>query len=164
MEFKSLMHVYFFTDQKDVMRDFYENKLGLKVKIVTRAGLYKGLNRGKYSEVAEVDPNRIIIVYIEIAPGQFIELFPKDEGQAPHDEWNQRLGYSHFALLVEDIEKTYRELVECGVAIDTPISKGPSHTYQMWVHDPDGNKFEIMQYTDKSFQVVGHIEEEISED
>ncbi len=34
----------------------------------------------------------------------------------------------------------------------------------MWVHDPDGNKFEIMQYTDKSFQVVGHIEEEISED
>ena len=150
MEFKSLMHVSFFTDQMDVMRDFYENKLGLKVKIVTRAGLYKGLNRGKYSEVAEVDPNRIIIVYIEIAPGQFIELFPKDEGQAPHDEWNQRLGYSH--------------LVECGVAIDTPISKGPSHTYQMWVHDPDGNKFEIMQYTDKSFQVVGHIEEEISED
>ena len=86
MEFKSLMHVSFFTDQMDVMRDFYENKLGLKVKIVTRAGLYKGLNRGKYSEVAEVDPNRIIIVYIEIAPGQFIELFPKDEGQAPHDE------------------------------------------------------------------------------
>ena len=66
MEFKSLMHVSFFTDQMDVMRDFYENKLGLKVKIVTRAGLYKGLNRGKYSEVAEVDPNRIIIVYIEI--------------------------------------------------------------------------------------------------
>lgn len=77
MEFKSLMHVSFFTDQMDVMRDFYENKLGLKVKIVTRAGLYKGLNRGKYSEVAEVDPNRIIIVYIEIAPGQFIELFPR---------------------------------------------------------------------------------------
>ena len=49
MEFKSLMHVSFFTDQMDVMRDFYENKLGLKVKIVTRAGLYKGLNRGKYS-------------------------------------------------------------------------------------------------------------------
>ena len=31
MEFKSLMHVSFFTDQMDVMRDFYENKLGLKV-------------------------------------------------------------------------------------------------------------------------------------
>ena len=27
MEFKSLMHVSFFTDQMDVMRDFYENKL-----------------------------------------------------------------------------------------------------------------------------------------
>ena len=33
MEFKSLMHVSFFTDQMDVMRDFYENKLGLKLKL-----------------------------------------------------------------------------------------------------------------------------------
>lgn len=41
MEFKSLMHVSFFTDQMDVMRDFYENKLGLKVKIVTRADFIK---------------------------------------------------------------------------------------------------------------------------
>lgn len=77
MEFKSLMHVSFFTDQMDVMRDFYENKLGLKVKIVTRAGLYKGLNRGKYSEVAEVDPNRIIIVYIEIAPDSLLNYFQR---------------------------------------------------------------------------------------
>ena len=40
--------------------------------------------------------------------------------------------------------------------IDTPITKGPSETYQMWLHDPDGNKFEIMQFTDKSIQVVGN--------
>ena len=77
MEFKSLMHVSCFTDQMDVMRDFYENKLGLKVKIVTRAGLYKGLNRGKYSEVAEVDPNRIIIVYIEIALDSLLNYFQR---------------------------------------------------------------------------------------
>ena len=157
MEFKSVMHVSFFTDQLDVMRDFYENKLGLKAKIVTKAKLYKGLNRGYYSEVADIDPERVIIVYIEIAPGQFIELFPKNEGQGPHDEWNQNLGYSHFALLVDDIYKTKEELIANGVELDTDISKGPSETYQMWVHDPDGNKFEIMQYTDKSFQVVGNI-------
>ena len=156
MEFKSMMHVSFYTDNMDEMRDFYENKLGLKPKIVTKAKLYKGLNRGFYSEIAEVDPERVIIVYIEIAPGQFLELFPKSEGQGPHDEWNQNLGYSHFALLVDDIYKTRDELVERGVTIDTEISKGPSETYQMWVHDPDGNKFEIMQYTEKSFQLVGN--------
>ena len=153
------MHVSFFTDQMDVMRDFYENKLGLPVKIVTKAKSYLGLNRGKYSEIAEYDPERVIIVYIEIAPGQFIELFPKSEGQGPHDEWNQNLGYSHFALLVDDIYKTREEFLANGIEPDTSISKGPSETYQMWVHDPDGNKFEVMQYTDKSYQVVGHIDE-----
>ncbi|MDD3028479.1 MAG: VOC family protein [Erysipelotrichaceae bacterium] len=159
MEFKSIMHVSFFTDQMDVMRDFYENKLGLKTKIVTRARLYEGLNRGAYSEVAKIDPDRIIIVYIEIAPGQFIELFPKNEGQKEHDQWNERVGYSHFALLVDDIEDTRDQLVAAGVEIDTPLSKGPSNTWQMWVHDPDGNKFEIMQYTPESFQLVGSIME-----
>lgn len=157
MEFKSMMHVSFYTDQMDVMRDFYENKLGLKPKIVTRASLYTDLNRGYYSEVAKTNPDKIIIVYIEIAPGQFIELFPKSEGQKKHDTWNQRLGYSHFALLVDDIYQTRTELIERGVEIDTDISIGPSKTYQMWVHDPDGNKFEIMQYTDDSFQLVGNI-------
>lgn len=157
MQFKSIMHVSFFTDNMEGMRDFYENKLGLKPKIETRAKVYKGLNRGKYSEIAEIDPERVIIVYIEIAPGQFIELFPKKEDQGPHDEWNQNLGYSHFALLVDNIYNTRDELIANGVEIDSDISKGPSETYQMWIHDPDGNKFEIMQYTDKSLQVIGNI-------
>lgn len=37
---------------------------------------------------------------------------------------------------------------------------GQSETWQMWIHDPDGNKFEIMQYTDKSLQHHGNIEED----
>ena len=157
MNFKSMMHVSFYTDHMDEMRDFYENKLGLKPKIITKAKIYKGLNRGYYSEVAETDPEKVIIVYIEIAPSQFIELFPKNNGQGPHDNWNQNLGYSHFALLVDNIFETRDELIARGVEIDNEISKGPSETYQMWIHDPDGNKFEIMQYTEKSFQVVGNF-------
>lgn len=157
MEFKSIMHIAFYTDQMDEMIDFYVNKLGLKTKIITRASLYKGLNRGYYSEVAETDPDKIIIVYIEIAPGQFIELFPRMEGQEEHDEWNQRVGYSHFALLVDDIQQTREEFIQRGITLDTEISIGPSQTYQMWAHDPDGNKFEIIQYTEKSFQLIGSI-------
>lgn len=157
MEFKNMMHISFYTDQMDEMIDFYVNKLGAKLKIVTRASLYKGLNRGYYSEVAETEPNKIIIVYIEVAPGQFIELFPKMDSQEAHDEWNQRVGYSHFALLVDDIKKTREEFIQRGITLDTDISIGPSQTYQMWAHDPDGNKFEIMQYTDKSFQLIGSI-------
>jgi len=159
MEFKSLMHISFYTEDMERTRDFYENKLGLKPKVITYFKAYKGSkSRAYFSQMAEKYPDKIAIIYIELAPGQFIEFFPKVEGQGPHDEWNQNVGYSHFALLVEDIFKTKEELLQAGIEIDTDISKGPSETYQMWIHDPDGNKFEIMQYTDQSVQVIGNVE------
>lgn len=157
MEFKSLMHVSFFTNQIDEMRDFYENKLGLKPKIVTKAKAYKDQENSVYAQMANDDPEKVIIIYIELAPGQFIELFPSFDEQEPHTEWNQNVGYSHFSLLVDDIYQTREELVLNGVEIDTSVSKGPSGTYQMWVHDPDGNRFEIMQYTEESYQITGSI-------
>lgn len=59
---------------------------------------------------------------------------------------------------VEFFLKGDEQLVAAGVVPDTEIPKGPSETYQFWVSDPDDNKFEIMQFTDKSYQVVGHVE------
>lgn len=41
MKFNNIMHVSFFTDQMDAMRDFYENKLGLKAKMIVRYEAYK---------------------------------------------------------------------------------------------------------------------------
>lgn len=156
MKFKSIMHVSFFTDQLDVMRDFYENKLGLKAKMLVRYGVYKGSSNPVYGPLAETNPDDICLIYIEIAPGQFIELFPKMEGQGPHIKVNENVGYSHFALLVDDIFETRKEFEIRGIPLDTQISKGPSETYQMWSHDPDGNAFEVMQYTEKSLQVRGN--------
>lgn len=154
--FTSIMHLAFFTDQMEEMRDFYENKLGGKAKIVTKAKAYLGSSSG-FGKLAELDPEKVIIVYIELAPGQFIELFPKNEGQAPFPIPHETLGYAHYSLLVEDIEKAKCELESRGVEIDTPISIGPSKTYKFWIHDPDGNKIEVMQFTDESYQIVGSI-------
>lgn len=163
MTFNAIMHVTFFTHQMEEMRRFYTEVLGGEVKIVTRAYLYKDHSKKRYADIAETDPNRIIIMYIEIAPGQFVELFPAEESQLPHPAWNSEAGYSHFALTVDDIHATRAELEARGLAFDTEISKGPSETYQMWAHDPDGNKFEVMQYTEKSFQLVGNIMHETPE-
>ena len=58
------------------------------------------------------------------------------------------------------LDKTREELVKAGIEIDIEPNKGQSETWQMWIHDPDGNKFEIMQYTDKSLQHHGNIEED----
>ena len=157
MKFSSVMHVAFYTDKLDEMLDFYVNKLGLKKKVEVRYGVYKDRpDRPMMYKVAQTNPDKIFNIYIEIAEGQFIELFEADENQKPHTDWNEYKGYSHFALLVDDIYKTKEELLAAGIEIDTDISKGPSETYQMWLHDPDGNKFEVMQYTENSIQVKGN--------
>ena len=135
MKFNEIMHLSFYTDQMDEMRDFYENKLGLKAKIIMRYEAYKGKkDRGAWAQRAETNPKDIAYIFIELAPGQYLELFPK----ADHRE----------------------ELVKAGIEIDIEPNKGQSETWQMWIHDPDGNKFEIMQYTDKSLQHHGNIEED----
>lgn len=155
--FNNMMHIALFTLQFDEMVDFYVNKLGGKVKSITRYGVYKGLNRGYLSEIGEKYPDMIFNEYIEMAPGQFVELFPGSPNQGAVPGFNENLGYSHFAFTCDDIFETRKELEANGVVFDTEISKGPSETYQMWLHDPDGNKFEIMQYTEKSLQVVGNV-------
>lgn len=156
MNFKSIMHVSFFTDHIDEMFDFYVNKLGLKIKAITRYGAYIDRDdRPEMQRIAKTDPDRIFNTYIEIAPGQFIELFPARQDQKPHTSWNEHKDYSHFALLVDDIFQIREELIKAGIEIDSDISKGPSETYRIWLHDPDGNKFEVMQYTEKSIQVIG---------
>jgi hypothetical protein len=40
--------------------------------------------------------------------------------------------------------------------VKSEIERGLENTYTMWMHDPDGNRFEIMEYTPESYQVVGH--------
>lgn len=159
MKFDSIMHVSFFTDKFDEMMDFYVNKLNLELKVLVKYKAYLDRDdRPAMQELAKADPERVFNAYIEIAPGQFIELFPASEDQKLHTEWNEHKGYSHFALLVSNIEETYQNLIDCGITPDTEISKGPSGTWQFWIHDPDDNHFEIMQYTEESYQVIGHVD------
>ena len=82
MKFNEIMHISFYTDQLESMRDFYENKLGLKAKIIMRYEAYKGKKeRGQWAIRAETRPKDIAYIFIELAPGQYIELFPKADGQ-----------------------------------------------------------------------------------
>ncbi|MDD8048443.1 MAG: VOC family protein [Thomasclavelia sp.] len=119
MKFTEVMHLSFYTDNMAAMRDFYENKLGLKAKIIMRYEAYKGqTNRGAWADRAETNPKDIAYIFIELAPGQYLELFPKADHQNEHDIPDSHLGYSHFALMVEDIQEAHNELVRAGVSID----------------------------------------------
>jgi hypothetical protein len=41
-----------------------------------------------------------------------------------------------------------------GIKLDKDIDLGPDGTYQLWIVDPDGNRIELMQYTEKSKQLI----------
>ncbi len=158
--FDSLMHIAFFTDRMDEMIRFYTETLGGRIKVLVRYREYLDRDdRPQMKQIALEDPERIFNVYIEVTPGQFIELFPENPGQKRNEaEWNSQLGYSHFSLTVKDIHETEEELEKRGLSPLSGPSKGPSGTYQMWYEDPDGNRFEVMQYTEDSYQVRGHID------
>lgn len=160
MNYTSIMHIAFYTRQFDAMLDFYCHKLGGKIKSITRYNVYLDRDDRPFQQkIAQEDPQRIFNAYIELAPLQFIELFPAFAQQKEHPAFNEHIGYSHFALTVQDIYQTQAELIAAGVIPDTPITKGPSETYQMWLHDPDGNKFEIMQFTNRSIQLEDNYHE-----
>lgn len=85
------------------------------------------------------------IEYLHVAPGQFIELFYSDE--APAGGY-----YNHLCLQVEDCAAAVEALRENGVVIDVMPNQGKDFNIQAWIHDPDGNKIEIMQISPVSPQ------------
>jgi catechol 2,3-dioxygenase-like lactoylglutathione lyase family enzyme len=96
------------------------------------------------------------IAYLQIAPGEFLELFyPKPDTDLLSGGPNfERIGYAHLSLLVDDIQSAAARLKEQGIVLDTPVNLGPDKSWQFWIKDPDGNRIELMQYTDQSLQVV----------
>ena len=83
------------------------------------------------------------IVYLQIAPGCFLELFPgaTEAGIQP----GEAAGYNHFCLRVDDMEATLQQLAERGLPITEKPVQGLDRNWQYWIADPDGNRIELMQ-------------------
>jgi len=123
----SIGHVAFRITNLEQSLDFYCGKLGFREAFrLDRAG--------------EPSP---WIVYIQVVPGQFIELFPGagDEGYRP----GAAAGYNHFSLGVDDMEATLRELRTRGLETPGEATQGIDGNWQYWITDPDGNRIELMQ-------------------
>lgn len=106
--------------------------------------------------------DRVWIRYMEYpdAPGYFIELFDKAGEDIVRPAGHDFTGVTHYAVIVDDLQAFKADVIARGGEeyIDGDIAFGCDNTYQLWLHDPEGNMMEYMQYTDKSFQVVGREE------
>ena len=96
------------------------------------------------------------IVYLKFGSGVFLELFypnpntNMDSGGPNYDD----IGYVHLSLVVDDLASWEPYLKENGVQLDSDIHTGGDGTLTMWLRDPDGNRIEMMEYTENSLQII----------
>jgi len=126
-----LSHVCFHVTDLQRSISFYRDKLGLPLAFELN------LNQGKVRGV-----------YLRAGGRTFIELFQGTPIPTPKEAT-----YKHICLEVDDIEKTVAVLRERGVTVGD-IKLGGDQSYQAWLADPDGNRIELHQFTDKSLQVA----------
>jgi lactoylglutathione lyase len=130
-----LGHVAFRITDLAKSLDFYCQKLGFKEA-------FRLEREGEYSPW---------IVYIQVAPNHFIELFPGARGE---NTSRGPVGYNHFCLVVDDLQATLRDLSARGLTIEGGPKQGLDHNWQYWINDPDGNAIELMQIVPESPQAA----------
>lgn len=164
---KTISHLGFNCKNLQKMMDFYCNILGAKEKFYLTYGDIAEDKAKEAREAGTPEPgyvkslrrfnDRKWSVYLEWADNSFIELFDQMGAFRRRIPKGCDLNYTHFSLEVENIRDFRQAVIDRGGAgyLDTGIVTGMEYTLQMWMHDPEGNKFEVMEYTPESYQIVG---------
>lgn len=155
---------------KDIEKSvaFYRDILGCEEKFtltyndmaddLTRKAIAAGKKPGLTIKAMRFMGKKTWLTYMSWGEASFIELFsiPSARRKRIPDPKND-LNYTHYALVVSDLQEFRQQVIDRGGAayLDTEISMGVDYTWQMWMHDPDGNPFEIMEYTPRSYQLTG---------
>lgn len=126
-----LAHICFTAADLDASIAFYQDKLGF-------SHAFDFIN----------DEGKRFGVYLHIGERNFIELFEGKLGQSAKGQ-----AYRHCCLEVDDINATAAELRSRGVEV-TEVKMGGDNSWQAWLTDPDGNRIELHQYTEKSQQNI----------
>ena len=129
----SLAHVALKVRDVQASLDFYVNKLGF-------AEMFRLEREG-----------RLWIVYLRVTDDQYIELFP--DGVGERSAGATITGINHICLGVDDIDLVIGQLKAAGVKLTADKKMGVDHNFQAWIEDPDGNRLELMQLTDRAMQL-----------
>lgn len=167
MKIKTISHLGFYVKDMERSLKFYCEGLGMKKKFSMNYGhmaahlleenrkkKFQDTSAAAFIQLCQERSEEPWFTYLEIASDQFLELFYVYDDMEDGVCRNNRIGYNHLSLEVEDIQKAVEELQKKGIMPKSPINLGPDHTYQCWFEDPDGNQIELMEYTEKSLQVV----------
>ncbi|BBJ28387.1 VOC family protein [Athalassotoga saccharophila] len=129
---KGIAHVAYTVSDMEKSLHFYCDQLGFE----------------KAFEIRD-DEGKPWINYIKVGKNQFIELF---YGGKKKEHSQNEAGFSHLCFEVDDIQKVAEELKKKNVIIDVDPKQGKDFNWQCWIKDPDGNRIELMEISDKSPQ------------
>jgi len=124
-----IAHVCYTTTDLDAASEFYCGQLGLRhaFDFVRPTGQRYG-------------------VFLHVGGREFVELF---EGRLDPPAERQR--YRHLCLEVDDIQAAAADLRAKGLEVEGPAAASDGG-FNAWIHDPDGNRIELYQFTDASKQ------------
>ena len=127
---KSLAHLCLFTRDLAGTQAFYCDALGLKITF-----------RFLKDDV-------LFGYYLQVTDSQFLEVFYRAEPSSGAP------GIGHICLETDDIQAMRARLTVHGVETTEP-KLGADHSWQMWLHAPEGTAIEFHQYTPQSCQYTG---------
>jgi len=96
-----------------------------------------------------VRKDKVVGFYLRAGSNTFVEVFLRDKVVSQPDT-----PISHFCLEVSDLDETIARLKANGYET-TPKKMGADQSWQAWVIDPAGVRFEFHQYTPQSSQFTG---------
>ncbi len=136
---RQLAHINLFTDDLQRMVDFYVGTLGMKVKFTLDNAQGKPFG-----------------YYFECGHASFIEVFDQKGAIAQWGGTVMALSgdtrFRHLCFEVTDLEEYCAALRKKGLEVSA-ITMGMDNSRQAWIHDPDGNSIELMEYTHRSLQL-----------
>lgn len=138
---RQLAHLCLKSNQIDALLVFYRDVLGLPVQFTLD------------------DPDgKPFGYYFALGGTSFLEIFDQAGAARQWGGPSQTLRhaedgfYQHFCLQVDQLDAFRATLIARGVAV-TEITTGMDHARQCWIHDPDHNSIELMEYTAHSLQL-----------
>ena len=125
MKINAMMHIAIFATDMQKSAAFYCDVLGGEVVF----------DRKDESGASDM-------MYIRMAPGQYIEMFRAEPGT---EKVSSPVGFTHLCLTVPDIEEAAEAVRKSGWPIRVEPKAGRYGNYQFWIRDPDGMDIELMQ-------------------
>jgi len=138
---KDVRHVGIMVSDMEKSLKFYRDLLGLKVKSLED-------EEGEFLDnmlAHENVKNKVAKLYAKNG-NALIELIDSRSYANKKDRDFFTIGASHFALTVDDLEKTYDYLVKNGVKFTAPPQQTPDRFAKVtFCEDPDGTPIELVE-------------------